>query len=1546
VFTWRIDTHAPDTTIAGAPDALSNRGAPTFTLRADEREVTFECSLDDGPFAPCEATATVTVTDGPHLLRARAVDAAGNVDTSPAQHTWRVDTVAPPTPVITFPADGGVVTTNTPTFRGTGVADTRVTLIVNGEVFGTAVVDNAGFWFFELPAGLFLPFGAHTVIAAARDEAGNVSVPTPPVRFRIEPDTDGDGLSDPHEGRIGTDPARRDSDDDRLNDFVETDGGAAGVDTDRDGVIDARDEDSDGDGTRDLDEGRLDSDRDGTPDWRDGDDDGDQIETRLEGAPFDLGPDEDAHGTRFGTDVDGDGVPNRRDRDSDGDGRRDRDEGRGDEDDDAIPNYLDRDDRDGPAGDGDGDGLRNGEERILGTNPVDPDSDADHVADGVEVTDVGSPRDTDRDGIIDALDDDDDGDGIASTAELDDDRTHGDVDGDATPARVDDESDGDGIADRIEGAGDADDDGVPNYLDPNADGDGRSDVDEGTGDDDADGAPNFLDRDDTDGPAADADGDGLTNGVETGLGTDAYDRDSDADGEDDGAEVEDAARPRDVDGDGAIDALDRDDDGDAIASADEDDDGRVHGGDRDEDGTPNRRDEESDGDGLDDAVEGRGDADGDGVPNYLDTDADGDGKADEVEGDEDADADGVPNFLDGDDADGPDGDPDGDALRNLDEVLVGTDPLDPDSDDDGARDGAEVGADVDLPRDTDGDRAIDARDPDDDGDGLASRDERDDGERHGTDVDDDGAPNERDTDADADEIGDAVEGRGDADGDEVPNYLDEDSDGDGTRDRDEGTGDADDDGVPNYLDPDDTDGPFADPDDDGVRNGDEVRLGTDPRDADSDDDGLKDGEEVGPDVTMPRNTDGDDLIDARDADDDGDGLETRVEIEDGDRFGGDADRDGAANWHDPNADDEGAPDGVEGRGDADGDGIPSYLDRLEVFDEDGDGVPDDTDNCPLAPNADQLDSDGDGAGDACDADADGDGFDDSLQVVGGGCAGCATARGGAAPGLDALWLVLGAAVLLWRRARRRVPWVVAFLLTSHAIHAYAQTTRSDFPIERLQPSIDRDGILDVEWGSVGRHLDVDAGAWVGYALNPLMLRNADERVGALVEHRVTVDVVGAVSLYAWARVGVDLPIVAWQRRGSLPEGLTARGLGSTGVGDLRVVPKLRVLRAEDQFVDLALVPEVTFPTAGPGDDYLGERGLVFAPAVVVSGALGPVRLAANLGYRVRKNARLLDLEVGDEFFYRFGAAYRFEGRFGLPLESGVSVTGATASGAPFTSVNQNPMELRLGSTFDLTRDVQVFGVLGAGVVAGFGTPDFRALFGVRWSPRFRDTDGDGVADADDRCEGESEDMDGHADGDGCVDTDNDGDGLGDDADTCPDAAEDGDGFQDTDGCPDPDNDGDGVPDVADACADRAEDRDGHADDDGCPETEDQDGDGVPDEVDRCADAAEDLDGHADEDGCPDRDNDGDGLLDLSDRCPDEAGSMETGGCPLRDRDHDDVLDDRDTCPDTAEDLDGFDDADGCPDEDNDGDGIADGNDGCPDEAEVVNGVNDADGCPD
>ncbi|MDP2342537.1 MAG: OmpA family protein [Deltaproteobacteria bacterium] len=515
------------------------------------------------------------------------------------------------------------------------------------------------------------------------------------------------------------------------------------------------------------------------------------------------------------------------------------------------------------------------------------------------------------------------------------------------------------------------------------------------------------------------------------------------------------------------------------------------------------------------------------------------------------------------------------------------------------------------------------------------------------------------------------------------------------------------------------------------------------------------------------------------------------------------------------------------------------------------------------------------------------------------------------------------------------------LLCAIAASTSALAEEARFPVERFRPAIDGNGLIDVDSGDVGDHLDWSAGAFVNYALNPLVLRNDTQRVGALVAHRVGLDVVGAVSLFDWIEVGVDAPMLVFQARDTnevKDAVLGADDLSAIGIGDLRVLTKVRILRHRDQLVDLALIPAITIPTGFAGFDtgsregnYVGEGQITFAPELAVSrafngrGPLQGLRLAANVGYRLRPEERkVVNVTIGHELTYRAGVGYRLA--VDTPIQVDVTANGGTYAFQPFTSgFEENPLEVLAAVNWDPVPSLRLTGGVGKGILSGFGTPDFRAFVGVRFVPVSEDRDHDGILNDEDTCPDDPEDKDDFEDADGCPDLDNDKDGVNDVDDGCVMVPEDPDGFEDTDGCPDPDNDKDGFLDEVDECPLVP------GPDKGCP-SKDRDGDGILNEEDMCPDNA----GPVATKGCPD--SDGDGVRDIDDRCPDEPGPIPLAGCP--DRDKDGLRDLDDLCPDLA----GLIHQKGCP--DTDGDGFIDPEDKCPKEPEIVNNFEDEDGCPD
>lgn len=92
---FTIDSIAPDTAIGTAPPALTNQSAAQFSFTADDPGATFECRVDGGDWLACSSPRNVNVSGGSHQFEVRATDVHGNVESTPANHPWVVDIVAP-----------------------------------------------------------------------------------------------------------------------------------------------------------------------------------------------------------------------------------------------------------------------------------------------------------------------------------------------------------------------------------------------------------------------------------------------------------------------------------------------------------------------------------------------------------------------------------------------------------------------------------------------------------------------------------------------------------------------------------------------------------------------------------------------------------------------------------------------------------------------------------------------------------------------------------------------------------------------------------------------------------------------------------------------------------------------------------------------------------------------------------------------------------------------------------------------------------------------------------------------------------------------------------------------------------------------------------------------------------------------------------------------------------------------------------------------------------------------------------------------------------
>ena len=185
-YSWTIeppaDTTAPETEITNQPSDPSPE-AVNFAFTATDAVtptllLTYECHLDAAPWSACTSPISYTLTPGPHTFGVRAIDQAGNTDSSPDSYTWNViaaDTTPPETTIDSGPEDG---------------TDTSATFTFSSDdpdATFTCALDGVSAPCTSPTSYTNLAVGDHTFLARAVDAAGNLDPTAATHEWTVEP---------------------------------------------------------------------------------------------------------------------------------------------------------------------------------------------------------------------------------------------------------------------------------------------------------------------------------------------------------------------------------------------------------------------------------------------------------------------------------------------------------------------------------------------------------------------------------------------------------------------------------------------------------------------------------------------------------------------------------------------------------------------------------------------------------------------------------------------------------------------------------------------------------------------------------------------------------------------------------------------------------------------------------------------------------------------------------------------------------------------------------------------------------------------------------------------------------------------------------------------------------------------------------------------------------------------------------------------------------------------------------------------------------------
>ena len=233
---------------------------------------------------------------------------------------------------------------------------------------------------------------------------------------------------------------------------------------------------------------------------------------------------------------------------------------------------------------------------------------------------------------------------------------------------------------------------------------------------------------------------------------------------------------------------------------------------------------------------------------------------------------------------------------------------------------------------------------------------------------------------------------------------------------------------------------------------------------------------------------------------------------------------------------------------------------------------------------------------------------------------------------------------------------------------------------------------------------VTAGGVLQYQLNPLVLSEGGEEVGAVVANRFV------LALGASVDVGRRFAV-----RGALPTSLSlgseVPALAADGItaGDLSAGVRFEVV--ETDLFAVGLHADLAVPISTPLA-YAGEAGLRFLPGVAFAVTPGDLRVGLDTSFTLRGEVPTQQaLAMGQEMAAGLDISYALlDGRL-VPHAFVVSRLGLQSELASLGSV---PVELLAGAQAKVAPEWIIDAYGGRGLTAGYGATDARVVVGLTY----------------------------------------------------------------------------------------------------------------------------------------------------------------------------------------------------------------------------------------